>query len=66
MSKISLIVLIVVFIGFSIAFDWFGSRDIADTTLELASSLNQKLQEAGDKMKETSDKVDDIKEAVQQ
>ena len=65
MSKISLIVLILVFIGVAIAFDWFGSRDIADTTLELASSLNQKIQEAGDKMQEALGKVDDIKEATQ-
>ena len=65
MSKISLIVLILVFIGFAIAFDWFGSRDIVDSTLESASSVNQKLQEAGDKMQEASGKVDDIKEAVQ-
>lgn len=62
MNKIILLIIVVVFAGLAIMFDWFGSRDLAQTGMDAAQSTVQKLEETGDRVNDAVDQLNEMKE----
>ena len=56
-GKISLILWLLTMLAFAIMFDWFGSREIAMSSLEYTQSTIEKLSETGDQMQDVIDVV---------
>lgn len=48
MSKLILVILLVIFMATAIMFDWFGSRDLAQTGLNALQEGVVTLEETGD------------------
>lgn len=65
MSKITILILVILFAGLAIAFDWFNSRDYVDSFLSSAQEANQKIQQTGDEVSEVAGKVTDMKKAAE-
>lgn len=55
----SLIVWVIIFIALAIMFDWFGSRDIAKSTLKHGESAVEYLEKVGDETVGFFDSVED-------
>ncbi|MDX1795388.1 MAG: hypothetical protein R3219_01580 [Hydrogenovibrio sp.] len=65
MSKITILILLVVFGSLAIAFDWFNSRDYVDRFLSSAQEANQTIQQTGDEVSEVAEKVKEMKKAAE-
>ena len=64
-GKISLILWLLTMLAFAIMFDWFGSREIAMSSLEYTQSTIEKLSETGDQMQDVIDVVSKDNETLE-
>ena len=64
-SKISLLIWIIILIAAAIMFDWFGSREIANSFLDSTQTAVEKLEETGDHVQDAIDVVSESSEPVQ-
>lgn len=53
MKKLLLLLLVVVFGVLAVMFDWFGSRDIAQSGVEATQGAVERVEEAGNTVSET-------------
>ncbi|WP_127469940.1 hypothetical protein [Thiomicrorhabdus aquaedulcis] len=63
-GKISLIIWIVIIVSLAIMFDWYGSRELAQTGLEKTQEAVEKLSETGDHMQGALDVIKEEKEKM--
>lgn len=61
MKKLWLVLLVIVFAVLAVMFDWFGSRDVAQSGVEATRGAVDKIQETGDAISQTIQQLNETK-----
>lgn len=61
MKKLLLLLLVIVFGVLAVMFDWFGSRDIAQSGVEATQGAMDKIEETGNTISQTIQELNEVK-----
>ena len=65
MKRLLVILVLVGVMVLAVMFDWFGSRDIAESSLESTQSVLEKVQQTGDDISESVERISNAQKGAE-